>query len=98
MDSLGVFRPETRAWFEQNFAAPTPARNGVCTTTTTTAVTTTSTVTTTSFPPGSGQPVAGTKLLLKANPSKPAIKIANYCPASQSDVSVYKNLLFEFTE
>src|SRR5690348_16583985 len=27
-----------------------------------------------------------------SNPSKPAIKIANYCPASQSDVSVYKNL------
>src|SRR5580765_3279302 len=25
MDSLDVFRPETRAWFERNFAAPTPA-------------------------------------------------------------------------
>ncbi len=57
-----------------DLAAPTPASNGVCATTTTTAVTTSSTVTTTSFPPGSGQPVAGTKLLLKANPSKPAKK------------------------
>ena len=28
------------------------------------------------------------------NPGKPALKNANYCPASQSDVSVYKNLLF----
>src|SRR5205823_13078716 len=26
MDSLQVFRPETRAWFERNFAAPTPAQ------------------------------------------------------------------------
>src|SRR5690349_8869864 len=26
MDSLEVFRPETRAWFERNFAAPTPAQ------------------------------------------------------------------------
>src|SRR5690348_13030404 len=26
MESLDVFRPETRAWFEQNFAAPTPAQ------------------------------------------------------------------------
>ena len=33
-----------------------------------------------------------------SNPSKPAIKIANYCPASQSDVSVYKNLLFVSSE
>jgi len=57
-----------------DLAAPTPARNGACSTTTTTAVTTSSTVTTTSFPPGSGQPVAGMKLLLKANPSKPAKK------------------------
>jgi hypothetical protein len=29
-----------------------------------------------------------------SNPAKPAIKTAFYCPASQSDVSVYKNLLF----
>ena len=57
-----------------DLAAPTPARNGVCSTTTTTAVTTSTTVTTTSFPPGSGQPIMGTKLLLKANPSKPAKK------------------------
>jgi hypothetical protein len=28
------------------------------------------------------------------DPSRPAIKTAYYCPASQSDVSVYKNLLF----
>ena len=28
------------------------------------------------------------------NPSKPSLKTTNYCPASQSDVSVYKNLLF----
>ena len=33
-----------------------------------------------------------------SNPSKPAIKIANFCPASQSDVSVYKNLLFVSSE
>src|SRR5947199_8109494 len=26
MDSLDVFRAETRAWFERNFAAPTPAQ------------------------------------------------------------------------
>src|SRR5690348_6784183 len=26
MESLEVFRPETRAWFERNFAAPTPAQ------------------------------------------------------------------------
>jgi ATP-dependent Lhr-like helicase len=26
MEPLEVFRPETRAWFEQNFAAPTPAQ------------------------------------------------------------------------
>src|SRR5438128_10429910 len=26
MDSLDVFRPETRAWFERNFTAPTPAQ------------------------------------------------------------------------
>jgi hypothetical protein len=29
-----------------------------------------------------------------SNPSHPALKTAYYCPASQSDVSVYKNLLF----
>src|SRR3954469_17865606 len=29
-----------------------------------------------------------------SNPRQPTIKIAYYCPASQSDVSVYKNLLF----
>ena len=28
------------------------------------------------------------------NPSQPTLKTAYYCPASQSDVSVYKNLLF----
>ena len=28
------------------------------------------------------------------NPAKPVIKTAYFCPASQSDVSVYKNLLF----
>jgi len=32
------------------------------------------------------------------NPSQPSLKIANYCPASQSDVSVYKNLLFVSSE
>ena len=26
MESLEVFRPETRAWFERNFDAPTPAQ------------------------------------------------------------------------
>ena len=29
-----------------------------------------------------------------SNPSKPTLKTAYFCPASQSDVSVYKNLLF----
>ncbi|MDX2192481.1 MAG: hypothetical protein NW201_03935 [Gemmatimonadales bacterium] len=29
-----------------------------------------------------------------SNPAKPALKTAYYCPASQSDVSVYGNLLF----
>ena len=29
-----------------------------------------------------------------SNPSKPTLKTAYYCPASQSDVSVYRNLLF----
>jgi hypothetical protein len=29
-----------------------------------------------------------------SNPSHPSLKTAYYCPASQSDVSVYKNLLF----
>jgi hypothetical protein len=29
-----------------------------------------------------------------SNPSEPTLKTAYYCPASQSDVSVYKNLLF----
>ncbi|HEY4129342.1 MAG TPA: hypothetical protein VGM50_01900 [Gemmatimonadaceae bacterium] len=29
-----------------------------------------------------------------SNPSSPSLKTAYYCPASQSDVSVYKNLLF----
>jgi hypothetical protein len=29
-----------------------------------------------------------------SNPSAPTLKTAYYCPASQSDVSVYKNLLF----
>ena len=29
-----------------------------------------------------------------SNPAKPTIKTSFYCPASQSDVSVYKNLLF----
>jgi len=33
-----------------------------------------------------------------SNPSKPSLKIGNYCPASQSDVSVYKNLLFVSSE
>jgi hypothetical protein len=33
-----------------------------------------------------------------SNPAKPSIHIANFCPASQSDVSVYKNLLFVSSE
>ena len=33
-----------------------------------------------------------------SNPAKPVLKIGNYCPASQSDVSVYKNLLFVSSE
>jgi len=33
-----------------------------------------------------------------SNPSKPTLKIGNYCPASQSDVSSYKNLLFVSAE
>src|SRR5437868_8722926 len=33
-----------------------------------------------------------------SNPRKPTLKVGNYCPASQSDVSVYKNLLFVSAE
>jgi len=33
-----------------------------------------------------------------SNPAKPTLRIGNYCPASQSDVSVYKNLLFVSAE
>jgi hypothetical protein len=33
-----------------------------------------------------------------SNPAAPALKIANFCPASQSDVSIYKNLLFVSAE
>jgi LVIVD repeat-containing protein len=33
-----------------------------------------------------------------SNPSQPVLKVGNYCPASQSDVSVYKNLLFVSAE
>ncbi len=32
------------------------------------------------------------------NPSAPSLRLSNYCPASQSDVSVYKNLLFVSAE
>ena len=32
------------------------------------------------------------------NPTKPVLKTSYYCPASQSDVSVYKNLLFVSAE
>jgi hypothetical protein len=33
-----------------------------------------------------------------SNPAKPVLTVGNYCPASQSDVSVYKNLLFVSSE
>ncbi len=33
-----------------------------------------------------------------SNPAAPVIKVADFCPASQSDVSVYKNLLFVSAE
>jgi hypothetical protein len=33
-----------------------------------------------------------------SNPSRPVLKASKYCPASQSDVSVYKNLLFVSAE
>ncbi len=33
-----------------------------------------------------------------SNPSQPILKVGNYCPASQSDVSVYRNLLFVSAE
>ena len=33
-----------------------------------------------------------------SNPAKPTLKTSYYCPASQSDVSVYKNLLFVSAE
>ncbi len=33
-----------------------------------------------------------------SNPRQPALVVGNYCPASQSDVSVYKNLLFVSAE
>ena len=37
---------------------------------------------------------AGYQIWDISNPSHPALETAYYCPASQSDVSVYKNLLF----
>jgi len=33
-----------------------------------------------------------------SNPGQPTLEVGNYCPASQSDVSVYKNLLFVSAE
>jgi hypothetical protein len=33
-----------------------------------------------------------------SNPQRPVLKVGNYCPASQSDVSVYQNLLFVSAE
>jgi hypothetical protein len=33
-----------------------------------------------------------------SNPSRPTLKLGNFCPASQSDVSTYKNLLFVSSE
>jgi hypothetical protein len=33
-----------------------------------------------------------------SNPRQPTLKTAFFCPASQSDISVYKNLLFESSE
>jgi hypothetical protein len=33
-----------------------------------------------------------------SNPKAPSLRLSNYCPASQSDVSVYKNLLFVSAE
>jgi hypothetical protein len=33
-----------------------------------------------------------------SNPTAPVLKVADFCPASQSDVSVYKNLLFVSAE
>ncbi len=33
-----------------------------------------------------------------SNPRQPVLRVGNYCPASQSDVSVYKNLLFVSAE
>jgi hypothetical protein len=33
-----------------------------------------------------------------SNPMAPTLKLANFCPASQSDVSIYKNLLFVSAE
>ncbi len=33
-----------------------------------------------------------------SNPSAPSLRLSNYCPASQSDVSVYRNLLFVSAE
>jgi len=37
---------------------------------------------------------AGYQIWNISNPAHPSLKTAYYCPASQSDVSVYKNLLF----
>ena len=33
-----------------------------------------------------------------SNPAAPSLRLSNYCPASQSDVSVYQNLLFVSAE
>ena len=33
-----------------------------------------------------------------SNPAKPTLRLSNYCPASQSDVSVFRNLLFVSAE
>ncbi len=40
----------------------------------------------------------GYKIWDISNPSQPVLKVGNYCPASQSDVSVYRNLLFVSAE
>jgi len=71
-------------------------------TTTTATVITSTTVTTTSLPPGGGQPIAGTRLLLKGNPTKPAknvlVLVAKDTAIQLSDPTQLGGMLQVFTQ